>query len=198
MNVRRLAAALMLGGALLLTRGPASQHLALAASDGSTGDVTAVPLPVASQPLPIRLVIPAIHVDAAVEQLGNTPDGSMDAPAAWSDVGWYGLGFRPGDLGSAVIAGHLDSTTARAVFWDLNRLRTGDNVQVQNDDGSMLSFAVVSRGIYPFDSFPLATIFGPADVPGLNLITCNGTFDRGSENYDRRLVVYTQEVAAGP
>src|SRR5207245_1815722 len=106
---------LVIGGAVLLAGGAVSRQQALAASDISTA--TAAPLP-----LPVRLVIPAIHVDAAVELLGNASDGGMEAPREWADVGWYGRGFRPGDRGSAVIAGHLDSTTDRAVFWDLHRL----------------------------------------------------------------------------
>ncbi|MHB8620177.1 MAG: class F sortase [Chloroflexota bacterium] len=169
----------------------AGQQRALAAPELLTG--TAV-----SPPLPARLVIPVIHVDAAVEQVGNTPDDAMGLPREWADVGWYGLGFRPGDRGSAVIAGHLDSTTDRAVFWNLNRLKVGDSVEVRNSDGSRLSFAVVSKALYAFDNAPLRKIFGPADVPELNLITCSGTFDWGSRNYDKRLVVYTQEVAAEP
>ena len=191
MNVWRLVAPLLLGGALVVAAGAARQQQALAQSLTSTG-------PTAPLPLPVRLVIPAIHVDAAVEQVGNASDGAMDVPVEWADVGWYGLGFRPGDLGSAVIDGHLDSTTAPAVFWDLGRLQVGDQLQVWNDDGSLLSFAVVSKGLYAFDNAPMLQIFGPADVPGLNLVTCNGTFDWASRNYDKRLVVYTQEVVAAP
>ncbi|HLY66593.1 MAG TPA: class F sortase [Chloroflexota bacterium] len=97
-----------------------------------------------------------------------------------------------------MIDGHLDSTTERAVFWDLGRLKPGDNVQIRNDDGSQLSFVVVSSERYAFDNAPLQRIFGPADLPGLNLVTCNGAFDWGSRNYDKRLVVYTQQVAVGP
>src|SRR5438309_658887 len=73
----------------------------------------------ARPPLPVRLVIPAIQVDASVEQVGRTPDGAMDVPKESNDVGWYKLGFRPGEQGNAVMAGHLDTATDRAVFWDL-------------------------------------------------------------------------------
>ena len=189
--VRRLVAALVLSGALLVAGGAASQYSALAASESSAEWA-------ASSPLPVRLLIPAIQVDAAVQQVGNASDGGMDVPGEWADVGWYGLGFRPGDRGSAVMAGHLDSTTGRAVFWDLNRLRTGDKVQVRNDDGSQLTFAVVSTDLYAFDDAPLQKIFGPSDVPGLNLVTCNGAFDWRTSNYNKRLVVYTRQMANEP
>jgi sortase A len=187
MSVRRLLGALLFGAALLATSSAASHPVALAAPDPSGA-------PAALPPIPVRLVIPAIRVDAAIEALGNMPDGGMDAPARWADVGWYGLGFRPGDSGGAVIAGHLDSTTSRAVFWDLGRLEIGDDVQVRNDDGSLLTFAVVDKQLYAFDNAPLDKIFGPADLPELNLVTCNGVFDWRTKNYDQRLVVYTQQV----
>jgi hypothetical protein len=71
--------------------------------------------------LPVRLRIPAIAVDAAVEHVGLTPDGAMDVPASYADVAWYTLGPKPGEPGNAAIAGHLDSPTARTAFWDLRK-----------------------------------------------------------------------------
>jgi LPXTG-site transpeptidase (sortase) family protein len=141
-------------------------------------------------------VIPAIKVDAPVEHVGTTPDGAMDVPKEWNDVGWYQLGFRPGEPGSAVMAGHLDSTTDRAVFWDLNKLKGGDQVQVIREDGSQLSFAVAASETYAFDNAPLQRIFGAATTSGLNLVTCDGTFDQGSKNYSKRLIVYTTALPA--
>ncbi|HUZ77866.1 MAG TPA: class F sortase [Chloroflexota bacterium] len=145
--------------------------------------------------LPSELLIPAIHVDAPVEHVGTTPDGAMDAPHAWNDVAWFDLGYRPGEPGSAVIAGHLDSTTDRAVFWDLRLLKPGDNVRLKSEDGSQLTFQVAGSEVYPYNQAPLQKIFGPAAQPMLNLVTCNGVFDRGSKNYNKRLVVYAKQVA---
>lgn len=142
--------------------------------------------------MPTELLIPAIKVDAPVEHVGTTPDGAMDVPKEWNDVAWFDQGYRPGEPGSAVIAGHLDSTTDRAVFWDLHLLKPGDNVILKADDGGQKTFVVVGTEIYQFDQAPLQKIFGAAAAPMLNLVTCNGTFDRGAKNYDKRLVVYSQ------
>jgi len=146
--------------------------------------------------LPAELLIPAIKVDAPVEQVGEDPDGAMAVPQQWNDVGWFKLGYRPGELGSSVIAGHLDSTTDRAVFWDLHLLKAGDKVLVKDDAGKQLTFQVQSTAAYQYDQAPLQKIFGPAEAAMLNLITCNGTFDRATANYNQRLVVYTKEVPA--
>jgi LPXTG-site transpeptidase (sortase) family protein len=153
---------------------------------------SAAPRPAAA--IPKELIIPAINVRAAVEHVGTTPDGAMDVPKDPSDVAWFEKGFRPGERGNAVIAGHLDSATDRAVFWDLNKLKPGDKVLVQGEDGSEHAFQVIGAETYPYDRAPLDKIFGPSDAPMLNLITCNGTFDRASRNYDKRLVVFTKAV----
>ncbi|HLY67145.1 MAG TPA: class F sortase [Chloroflexota bacterium] len=157
-----------------------------------TGTVAAQPAASKLPPLPKELLIPAIHVDAPVEQVGTTPDGVMDVPKQWNDVGWFDQGYLPGQQGHAVIAGHLDSTTDKAVFWELNKLKPGDQVIVDENDGSQLTFDVTGSDVYPYNQAPLQQIFGPADTPMLNLITCNGTFDQGSKNYDKRLVVHTK------
>jgi LPXTG-site transpeptidase (sortase) family protein len=142
--------------------------------------------------LPAELVIPAIHVDAPVEHVGTTPDGAMDVPRQWNDVAWFDQGYKPGEPGSAVIAGHLDSTTDRAVFWDLHKLVPGDEVDVRAQDGSRLIFQVSEVTAYPYNAAPLQRIFGAAAQPMLNLVTCSGTWNRATSNYDHRLVVYTK------
>jgi sortase A len=118
----------------------------------------------------------------------------MDVPKLPSDVAWFDKGYRPGEAGSAVIAGHLDSTTDRAVFWDLHLMKPGDKVMLAYDDGSQLTFEVTGSEAYPYNQAPLQRIFGPSTAALLNLVTCNGTFDRGARNYDKRLVVYTKQV----
>jgi len=145
-------------------------------------------------PVPTQLVIPAIGIDASVEQLGLTTSNAMEAPKEWADVGWFSLGYRPGEAGNAVIAGHLDSTTGPAVFWNLNKLRPGDPVIVKAADNSERRFAVMSSEKYAVSQAPLGRIFGPAPASNLNLVTCNGAFDRNSKEYDQRLVVYAAEI----
>lgn len=69
--------------------------------------------------MPLRLSLPRLRIDADVEQVGLAPDGAMDVPERFDTVGWYRLGARPGELGNAVLAGHLDAKTAPAIFWRL-------------------------------------------------------------------------------
>jgi LPXTG-site transpeptidase (sortase) family protein len=139
----------------------------------------------------VRLEIPAIGVDALVEHVGLTEDLAMDVPSKTENVAWYKLGYRPGERGSAVIAGHLDTATgAPAVFWNLESLEPGDEIFVQGADGIRRRFIVDYHTRYPYDDAPVQEIFGPAPVPRLALITCKGTWDRINRNYSHRVVVY--------
>lgn len=144
--------------------------------------------------LPVRLEIPKIGVSAPVELVGLTADGAMAVPQHWNDVGWYKYGPLPGAPGNAAIAGHLDSTTAPAVFWRLSTLRPGDVVKVAFSNGQTIEFKVTETVAYPYDNAPLTKIFGPAKTANLNLITCGGRWDPYTKNYSNRIVVYTTRL----
>lgn len=145
--------------------------------------------------VPVTLTIPAIGVDAAVESVGRTADGAMDIPRQAQNGAWYRLGAAPGQEGTAVIAGHLD--TARggpAVFYELGDLRPGDEIQVTDSDGITHTFAVDRVARYAYDDAPLAQIFGFQPGAHLNLITCAGSWNRAERSYSERLVVFTTLV----
>lgn len=145
--------------------------------------------------VPVRLTIPKIGVDAAVEQVGVAADGSMDVPSDPWNTAWYAPGTRPGMPGNAAIAGHVDyAGIGPVVFWDLGQLVPGDQILVTTADGQQLRFAVLQLASYSPDDAPLLDIFGPARVPNVNLITCAGTFNPVTRSYDQRLVVYTTYV----
>ncbi len=113
----------------------------------------------------------------------------MDIPKDPTHVAWYNLGFKPGQAGSAVIAGHLDTARGgRSVFWDLHNLSPGDKVSVIDEAGTNLDFTISSQTSYPADKFPLQEVFASSGTATLNLITCAGTFAK-SAGYNQRLVV---------
>jgi sortase (surface protein transpeptidase) len=153
--------------------------------------------PMADTGPPTRVEIPAIGVDATVEQVGLTPDRAMDVPKGWMNVGWYENGFYPGEPGNSVIAGHLDTSTGGpAVFWDLNQLIPGDEITVTYENGSRLTFVMVDNRVYNYDAQGaiIESIFGKSLTPDLNLVTCDGAWDQGLATYAKRLVVFTTLV----
>jgi LPXTG-site transpeptidase (sortase) family protein len=146
---------------------------------------------------PARLIIPAIHLDAAVETVGLQPTGDLDTPQEHplDDVGWYSMGPLPGAVGSAVIDGHLDRPGgAPAVFWYLNDLHVGDDVMVLSSQGKTLHFSVTRVQAYAPQDAPLQAIFGDMSGNYLNLITCAGYWIPSEHQTTQRLVVYTSLV----
>jgi len=146
---------------------------------------------------PIRLVIPAVGINALIEPVAFQPDGDMATPAQnpWEDVGWYNVGPRPGERGSAVIDGHLDRPGGYpAVFWRLRDMHVGDEVLVMNTAGEMLHFRVTRISSYTPQEAPIQDIFGNWGGTYLNLITCAGDWIPSEHQTNLRLVVYTTLV----
>jgi len=143
--------------------------------------------------VPVRLDIPAIGVSTALTAVGLNADGTVEVPPLRGDApaGWYRFLPTPGEVGPAVILGHVD--TARdgpAVFYRLQEVRPGDAVSVHRADGSTAVFTVRQVTAYPKSAFPTAAVYGAVDYPALRLITCGGTFDQVKRQYRGNVVVY--------
>lgn len=142
--------------------------------------------------IPKKITIPISGVDASIQEVGLTSGGEMATPNNFKNVGWFNLGARPGEIGSAVVAGHLDTYTDNGgIFWNLNKLKPGDYVYVTDDNGIKRRFRVSRSEVYRVDKAPMEEIFGSKGVARFNLITCNGAWDNGEKSYNKRLVVYT-------
>lgn len=138
--------------------------------------------------LPARLEIPKLGINAHVIEMGLTANGNMDAPGNMQDVGWYKYGPRPGEVGSAVIDGHL-GVGVRGVFADLHKLEVGDKITVLDKIGQRISFVVRRIEIYDRLARP-EEVFVSNDGVHLNLITCSGPWNKKYGTPDR-LVVFT-------
>jgi sortase (surface protein transpeptidase) len=164
-----------------------------ALKDGPTGPAHPDPSTPAAAAVPIRVRIPAIGVDSRLQRLQIERDGSLQTPSKWQVAGWYAAGTRPGDIGPAVIAGHVDSTAGPAVFFHLGRLRPGDRVYVSRADASTVRFVVAGIREYPKRTFPTQAVYGPVAVPTLRLVTCTGDFEVSKRSYVDNLVVTAYE-----
>ena len=138
---------------------------------------------------PTWLKVDAIDLDTPLETLRLGADGALTPPRDFAKAGWYAGGTRPGDVGPAVIAGHVDSRRGPAVFYDLRKLTRGDRIEVVRG-GRALAFTVVATAWYPKNSFPTDEVYGPTPDRQLRLITCGGVFDRSLRSYKDNLVVY--------
>jgi Sortase domain len=141
-------------------------------------------------PVPVRLRIPAAHVDTALQSLGRNADGTIAVPSDPAVAGWYAQGPRPGQPGPAVILGHVDSATGPAVFFRLDRLSPGDAITVDSADGSTRSFRVTGVTRVPKNQFPTDLVYLPTLQPVLRLVTCGGSFDRAAHSYRDNVIVF--------
>lgn len=142
----------------------------------------------------MRLKIPNINVDAPVEYVGLTPDGAMDVPKERTNVAWFNLGQRPGENGSAVIAGHSGWKNGKAAAFDnLYKLRKGDKVYIEDEKGATITFVVRESRRYDQNA-DASAVFGSLDGKAhFNLVTCDGTWDKVSKTSSKRLVIFTDK-----
>jgi LPXTG-site transpeptidase (sortase) family protein len=180
-------AGLCLGALLLSGCGRGASSSARFAAVATPAPVTVTPTPVPRH-LPGRLTIPRIQVDAPIESVAVDRNGNMDVPSKPTNVAWYAPGPAPGEQGDAVIDGHLDWTTGPAVFWNLAKLRAGDEIDVTSQDGRLLRFRVTDLQSVAYNSHPTG-LFAPTGPSRLSLITCAGAWDAGTRNYAQRLIV---------
>ena len=138
---------------------------------------------------PVRLEIPAIGVSTPLVRLGLGAGGGMQAPGDFRTAGWFTGAAEPGQLGPALVAGHVDSRSGPAVFYLLHELRPGDEVRVVRADRREVRFVVASLARYPKRALPGERLLGPATAPSLHLVTCAGAFDRRRHSYRDNLVV---------
>ncbi|WP_310889783.1 class F sortase [Clavibacter capsici] len=144
--------------------------------------------------VPTRVAIPAIDLDEPLIDLGIAPDGRMEVPVDFDDVGWFTGGGRPGGRGPTVIAAHVDSRVGPAAFARLAELGVGDEVAVQDVDGGSTRYAVTEVADFAKADFPTARVFGAQPTDQLRLITCGGVFDRSVGHYEDNRVVFAEPV----
>jgi sortase (surface protein transpeptidase) len=144
--------------------------------------------------LPVRLRIPAIDVDTGLESLGLAPDKSIEVPEKPGVAGWWERGPRPGQVGPAVILGHV-RWNAPAVFSRLYTLQRGDEILVDRADGTTARFVVTRQGNYRKVAFPSDVVYYPTLDPELRLVTCGGPYDRATGTYTENLVVFAAQAS---
>jgi len=172
--------------------GCSTPTVAAASSTSSAAAGAATP---PARSVPVRLLIPAIGVDSTLMELGLHDDGTMEVPPAGFPAGWYTGAPTPGELGPAVVAGHVD-WTGPGVFYELHKLAAGDEVRVERLDGSTAVFRVTRVAEYRKAAFPTAELSGDIAYAGLRLITCGGSFNKRTGHHEDNIVAFAELVAS--
>lgn len=142
--------------------------------------------------MPTQLSIPAIKVNAKIEQVTLLSNGQMDVPKDTNIAGILYPGILPGAKGNVIIDGHVDSYIGPAIFFKLKKLKQGDEIIVSNSDGRKLTYIVETVESFTTAEAPLERIFGKSTEARMNLITCTGRYSRKKQEHEKRLVVFTK------
>jgi LPXTG-site transpeptidase (sortase) family protein len=194
------------GGVLTVACGLVLWAVAFGGNGGGSAPQPFSAMPTAAvSPVPAseveRLVIPAINVDAPVITKVVSDDRQMADPDGPQSVVWYdfsaipGLGGSPGAGGNSVIAGHFDyHDFGPAVFWNLDKLKAGDEIAVRLRDGSEYRYRTMSNHVVDAAAAPWASIVASTRQESVTLITCAGDFNPGTDTYAERRVVWAVRI----
>ncbi|GIH97960.1 class F sortase [Planobispora siamensis] len=154
----------------------------------------ATPSVALARSVPVRVKIPKIKLSAPIISVGVDDEGVVQVPPLNrpQQAGWYRHGPTPGEIGPAVILGHVDTTTGPAVFARLRELKVGDAISVTRKDGRTATFTIERITTVAKKHFPTSRVYGPLDYPGLRLITCDGDFESRAHSYTDNMIVYAR------
>ena len=210
MPVSLRARAAGLAGALLVMVGALAIGVAIAAqvhapqpppsAAGATGPGKGHG-PSLRRSLPVAVDIPAIGVHARLLHLGVNRNGTLQVPSLTtraSEAAWYKYSATPGQIGSSVIEGHVDTIRGPAVFFRLGALRPGNRIDVRLADGITAVFRVTGVRRYVKSHFPAKVIYRTRGFAALHLITCGGAFNYKTRNYLSSIVVFAALTSSRP
>jgi len=144
---------------------------------------------------PRALRIPSIGIDAPIVQIGLEENKEMESPKSPAYAGWYKYSALPGGNGTAVIAGHLDTSLGLpAIFWNLSKLTAGDRIEIDDKNGKTHVYLVTESHQYKNSNAPLEQIFASGSDSLLQLITCAGGWSWTNGTYEDRLVVTAKKA----
>ncbi|MEV6619752.1 class F sortase [Amycolatopsis sp. NPDC051106] len=194
MTLRRAGAAL----ALVLTLAACSTPEAPKAAPAPAPVPASVPVTAPFKGLrPTTVKIPKIGAESSLLAVAVKTDGSISVPSVHTPMqaAWYKLSPVPGDVGPAIVLGHVDGDKKPGIFYKLKDLAPGDEVDIDRSDGRKLKFVVDRVTQVPKDTFPKDAVYGNSDKPELRLITCGGVFDHAEHSYKDNIVVYANLAA---
>jgi LPXTG-site transpeptidase (sortase) family protein len=163
--------------------------LVVAGTSKSKSD-SAVQLLAASTPTTVT--VPSIGATSSLMDLGQNSDGSLAVPPLTNPMqaGWYDKSPTPGEIGPAVILGHINGDGKAGIFYKLKDVKAGDQVMVARKDGQTAVFTVSHIDTVPKAAFPADQVYGDTPDSELRLITCGGVFDPAARSYEANVIVY--------
>lgn len=145
---------------------------------------------------PRYIFIPKISVKAMVKPVGVTEANQIESPRNVFDAGWYTGSAKPGRPGAMVVDGHISSWETHGVFYKLKELKSGNTITIERGDGTVLTYRVAKSQTYDADKVDMTAALAPVNPnkPGLNLVSCTGKVVKGTNDFDKRIVVFAEQM----
>ena len=143
---------------------------------------------------PVWMYIPALDVDAAIQDTGTNAKGtSMEIAPSGSIISWWRVSSIPGNKGNAIFGSHNRWNGANGQLFSLDTLDVGDEMQILYDDGSSLTFRLESVFVYALATAPADIIMSLEGDARVTLITCKAPFNPNTGTSDNRIVATFKE-----
>jgi sortase (surface protein transpeptidase) len=154
-----------------------------------------VTFPTIPRSRPVRLTIPTLSINIYVGMLGLQVDHQVMVPTSTHVVDWFDEGPTPGQVGSAVILGHVDSYLGPGTFFYLKLLKPGNAIFLELNDRTVERYVVTKVEQYSKSAFPDRLVYGSNGSRSLQLVTCGGTFNHDTGSYESNVVVFSHLVS---
>jgi len=146
--------------------------------------------------VPVHVDIPRVGIHADIIQVGLTDARAIAVPPLNQALkaGWFSEGAAPGQVGAAVLDGHVDSREIpephQGAFYQLGSVAPGDTVDVIRADHMVAVYLVDYVESANKAKFPTDRVYGAVPYAALRLITCGGDFDYQAHSYVDNVIVY--------
>lgn len=147
----------------------------------------------ADQPRSIK--IPKIGSEGFIQKVGTDQDKRIAVPTNIHFAGWYQNSVKPGDKGLSIIDGHVGGRYSSAIFSKLSSINNGDEIRIEYGNGSIRLFKVIDKQSLALDKSADFLFQKRKYVDNqLNLVTCDGTYDKKAKTFDNRLIIVAKRI----
>jgi len=159
----------------------------------SDPDIDAIVYPLEAWPVWMR--IPNISLDTAIRATNPDPHYTMEIYPSGNIVSWLWTSPIPGNRGNTLMGGHNRWKGENGQLFALDTLNVGDEMEIDYEDGTSLTFCLESVFVYALDTSPVEWILMPGGEARITIITCKGPFNRSTGTSDYRIVAIFKEAS---
>lgn len=139
---------------------------------------------------PRQILIPSIGAKGFIQRVGVDQNNAVAVPTNVHLAGWFTDSSLPGQPGLSLVDGHVQGVYQPGIFKQLSMVSPGDTIEVEMGDLTKHRYEIIDiKTLTPEQTTDVQFVQLPNVSSQLNLITCGGTYDKATKQYDRRILV---------